>query len=321
MQWLATILVGIDFSPESDLARRHAVELAKRFGSEVVLGYASVDGELARESNTRLRQLIHEENARSIAELEGLVATSARSGARSSHVLIDDHPDPGLVDAARDVRAALIVVGTHGRSGIKRLVLGSVAERTVRHAECDVLVARGDTPGNGLYQHILVPTDFSMHSEQALRRACNLVAPDGEITLLHCIYLPPMAGSGYGDPMGFHPASTQHLYDELGKDSDARGRALLETCQAEPGVTLRFSQSRSQPVDGIRELLAEDPCDLVVIGSHGRRGLRRWILGSVTEQTVREAPCSVWVVHVPEDAAGAMEDTRSTTHNLMNEEV
>jgi nucleotide-binding universal stress UspA family protein len=220
-------------------------------------------------------------------------------GVEISHKLIDGFADSGLCEAATELDAEMICVGTHGRTGIKRFFLGSVSEKVARIFEGAVLVARDGRPRGG-YRRILVPTDFSGIAETALDAARSLAADDAEIDLLHCWQL-PVPVTTYYIPTTSHGASLKQLAVEMEADAKRRGEALAESFRSD-GIELSVDVVESSPAEGIIERSAG--YDLIAMGSHGHRGFKRFVLGSVAEQTVRHAPCSVFITH-----AGAIEST------------
>lgn len=284
------IAVGIDFSEEGDLARRHALRLAAQTNASVVLIHAIAPIPVA---STDFDAVTAQYAAASRAErddaeraLEDLRHSSARTGLSVRAELVDGAPDTAVVAAAERAGADLLCVGTHGRSGIKRFLLGSVAERSTRLATCDVLVARWPEPGSDGYRRVLVPTDFSPGCELAYQRALALARPGSLVELLHC-YLSPSPGA----PEPARGATAADFAAERGRHWMAQYRA--------DRVQQTFDCVRDHAAHGIRAHLDVHGYDLVVMSSHGRRGLRRMILGSVAETTVRHASCSVLVVRAP----------------------
>jgi nucleotide-binding universal stress UspA family protein len=288
------ILAGADFSAESDLAVLHAAELARHKGARLLLAHVmSLPGDLLGDSSYdpffRAQGggaefgIDHRNQAGDM-----LQATSARCqalGVETESVLVDDNPSDGLARIADELAADLLVVGTHGRTGLKRFLLGSVAERAVRLARVNTLVARGPIEDGGTYRRILVATDFSTSSEAALTAALAIAPPDAQIELVHCWQTPTLPAGLAVDP----------VRDEVASKVTSRGRQLA----AEHGGRLTFVAIEGSPADGICRHAEEQGCDLIVTGSHGHRGVRRWLLGSVTEAVVRHAPCSVLVAHPP----------------------
>jgi nucleotide-binding universal stress UspA family protein len=201
----------------------------------------------------------------------------------------------------------MIVVGTHGRGGITRALLGSVAERTVRLSDATVMVARGPVPAAG-YRRILAATDFSDSAEQALAIAVTLADPSAVVHIIHCMLSPvrtvpipvpvgtaaaAMATSSVPAPGGGHLGPQA---EELEEAALAEGQRLL-TVYRRGAIKLDFELVRERPGRAIIERLESGSYDLCAMGTHGRRGLRRLLLGSMAESTVRHAPCSVLVSH------------------------
>jgi nucleotide-binding universal stress UspA family protein len=301
---LSTILVGVDFSQPSRVALEHALDIARHTDARVVLVYVGVtpqrpdsvpDGILPMLTEyERILKGYLAEDRRRLAEL---CARSADEGVDVSAMIVDDLPDRGICKAAAELDADLAIVGTHGRTGTKRLLLGSVAERVVRLSGHDVLVARPTArPIAGGYREILVTMDFSTMAEAGLRAAIALAAPGARIDILHCSYIPALA---FG-----HVPSTRapaELTEPLARQTDAQGEALVAR-YTRPGLSPAFHTIDAQPMQGIIEWHDRHRYDLVVVGSHGKRGLRRFLLGSVAEASVRHASTPVLVVHQPGNA-------------------
>jgi nucleotide-binding universal stress UspA family protein len=201
-------------------------------------------------------------------------------------MIIDGFADIGLCEAGKQLDADLSITGTHGRSGLSRFLMGSVAERVVRHYHRNVMVARPGAEHKRAFERILVPTDFSPDAEDALRLALVLIAPGGTIELFHAWDTPPELALEWTGP----------ILDELAEDANQAGEELLKRYQSSER-TIVFESVRAGAVTGIEQRLHEREYDLVVMGSHGRRGIKRFLLGSVAEKIVRHAPCSVIVVH------------------------
>ncbi len=295
------IAVGIDFSPESELAARQALDVARQVGGEVVLVHVAGTVELPapgpRSDPSLLaamdayRATIARSVAHVRAQLEELRRRLSGQGPVVSHVLADGFPDAGLRAAADGAGADLIMVGTHGRTGLRWFFLGSVAQDVVRTATTDVLVARGEQAARGGYHRILVATDFSPASERALDRALELAAPGGTVDVVHFHHLPLVVGT---DALTYGRGPIEaSLTDEL----QARGDRMLAARRKAGGPTLQFHVRHGFAVPGAVHWLEERPSGLAAVGSHGRRGFRGPVLGSVAEAVVRRAPCSVLIAH------------------------
>jgi nucleotide-binding universal stress UspA family protein len=294
------IAVGVDFSTESELAARQALEVARHLGAELVLVHARFYLELppigpaskseAEAAFVAVRARVAGEIERSHEKLAELRARLSGQGPEVSQVLAEGIADEALCSAAGEVGADLLVVGTHGRTGLRWFFLGSVAERVVRLSPVDVLVARREVAGRGGFTNILVATDFSPASIRALDRALELVAPDGRVQIVHCSALWPVAMWGEGTA-----AYQVDLDGALEEEMRRQGNELVASRRRSGGPELGFRLLREPPAPAIVHLLETGAFDLAVVGSHGRKGFRRAILGSVAEVVVRRAPCSVLI--------------------------
>jgi nucleotide-binding universal stress UspA family protein len=300
------IAVGIDFSPESEIAAHQALDLARHIDGELVLVHAGAMVEIPvvpRSSPPATAQVVEvyrsqleltlERDRQRLAELRQRLSGG---GATVSHVLVEGFPDEGVTAAARDMGAELLVLGTHGRTGLKWFFLGSVAQRVVRMSETDVLVARGnDGVARGGYHRILVATDFSPSSVRAYEGVQRLAAAGAKIDVVHF----------------FHGAPRVELYDSirnaLGSQDLARTIAaeLTERGQrfiaerSRNDLAVQFHVVPDAPLPGILHWLEQQRFGLVALGSHGRRGFHRFAVGSVAEAVARRAPCSVLVARGP----------------------
>lgn len=297
------IAVGVDFSIESERAAWQAVELARHLGGEVVLVHVaesiglSPPGPRADLSLHAAIDTYRQAVTRSLEWARGQLAElrerMSGQGPIVSQVLVEGLPDQGLCGAAEELGADLVVVGTHGLTGLRWFFLGSVAQHIVRLARSDVLVARGEAIGRGGYRRVLVATDFTPAADRALDRAVELAAPGGEIEVMHCWQTPFVATPDVPplDWSGLESATIAELQVE--------GERLIASRQRDRGPTLRFSIRRLSPIPGVVHALEQERFDLVCLGCRGRTGLARALLGSVAEAVVRRAPCSVLIARAP----------------------
>ncbi len=287
---IGKILCPVDYSAPSQAALRLAARLAAANGSELVVAHAFHYPAVAAANETPLPDvsinLVREDEKRG---LEAAVHEARQLGAtKVTSEFLEGSPWHELVDLGAAQHADLIVIGTHGRTGLKRLVIGSVAEKVARHALSSVLVVRNN-PDGPRFDHVLCPIDLSEDSSQMVERAEQLAQPNGiGIDLLHAIQL-PLAASG--DPM---------LVDHIA-ELDARATAQLERYGDEVRGRKRIGVRTEVLTGNPSELIlakaeADRSIDLIAVGSHGRTGLKRLVMGSVAENLVRHAPCSVLVV-------------------------
>lgn len=292
------ILVATDLSESADEAIRQADAIARASGGELVACHVLPEG-------LRYQPLFPHRGA---DDLKDLVAAEGRVGdavadrvaqvtgrARSDVAVVMGHGSAGagVVLQADERGADLVVVGSRGSSGLERFLLGSVAERVVRHAHCPVLVAR-PSPTDGV---VLAATDFSDPSNEAVEAAAAAARWLGtRLDLLHAVDVAPPVVVGMAVPLG---ATWIPIPDEEVATMRETARKILDDTLVRLGV-----RGGSHVVDGraapaIAEKARELPAQLVVAGTRGRTGLARLTLGSVAEQIVRDAPCSVLVVRAP----------------------
>jgi nucleotide-binding universal stress UspA family protein len=284
------ILCPTDFSPCASHAVPHALRMAREHGAELHLFHAIVLYETAPADATYrlpgLEGLYQGLQAQTDAQLRetvpedpGIITTRAQVRATS--------PARGILEYAEEREIDLIVMGTHGRRGLRRLLLGSVAEEVVRLASCPVLtVPEKEDSGHepGVARNIVVPLDFSQHARLALAYAKALaVTSNARVHLLHVIenviypdFYPPVWPSG--------GASSEELREESAAHLREAARDLEEA-----GIRTETHVRVGRPATEIVEFAAEQGADLVVIASHGLTGLQYMLLGSVAEHVVRGA--------------------------------
>ena len=200
-----------------------------------------------------------------------------------------------IVDQAVSRRADLIVMGTHGRRGFKRLVLGSVTETILREAPCPVLTvpqaAHGADPEAVIFKRILCPIDFSPASLQALGFALDLARQaDGTVTLLHIV-----EWLAEEDTVALPHFDATKFRRQLADDAEARLRGLVDKesrTWSELDIAVDFGRAHRE----ILRVAEAKPADLIVMGAQGRGGIGLAVFGSTTQQVVRGAACPVLTV-------------------------
>jgi nucleotide-binding universal stress UspA family protein len=147
----------------------------------------------------------------------------------------------------------------------------------------------------GIFQRILCPLDFSKHSNRALDMACELARDNkAKLTLMHAYVIP-----SYPLPEGYVLASSETVAEILSKTQQAMNEARAR-CVAAGVPQVEIVLSEGAAFAEIVRVAREQAADLIVIGTHGRTGLKHALLGSVTEKVVRKAPCAVLTVRDPE---------------------
>jgi len=294
---LTTILVGADVSSPSDQAIDRAAALATKHGAKLVIIHAQAnDGAVDGATHDVVKHLgevtatMKLELARRLDERLHAV----RALGVDAEVMVPTGP-PGEVVAriARERGAELIVVGTHGHTGISRFLLGSVAIAILRHAPCDVLVTRGNASSRPFVKP-LIAVDFSAPSNRALRNAASLTEDGVPIELLHVWQLP--AGSIGASLFGADRFPWSTIRDAVLNSAKQKANHLV-TDNIAIGHPLHVELVQGTPMAMITHAAERGGHDLIAVGTHGHGGFRKLLLGSVAEGVIRHAPCSVLVAH------------------------
>lgn len=292
---LQTIVVGIDFSPFSEVARLRALELAVANKAKVILVHSLEDSDYQPQqewlaSGAKFEKLIEEGQYEAKKHLDELAVSDRSDVLEILSEVSELEPAAALVDAAERHNADLVVVGPHGRTGFERLSLAKTAERIVRKSPCSVLVARAAEKDVPYMSRFLVPTDFSESANVALAVACSLVAHGGRVDVLHCWMRPFYAIGDEG-----LAAKSVSMDEEISESVSDAGAKLINK-HSKTGVAMHFEERHDTVARGVHEALEATAYDMVIMGSHGRKGLGRLLLGSAAEATARHANCSVLVV-------------------------
>ncbi len=304
---IAKILAATDFSTPGDEAARQAEDLALRLGAELVLLHITTPPDpptstsLSSDAAAKVSSLLEEIHAEAEQKLEALAKELGASGVTVTQRVEIDHPDVAIPRVAADLGADLAVVGTQGRTAVQRFLMGSTAERVTRLSEVPVLVARPPPREGRTFRRVLVPVDFSDASERAIVLAAALAAPDATLDLFH-------AGQSPFTVVGLRGAASTarvQVQEELQAEVHTRLENLCVKHQRGE-QTLRATYAQGSATPRILEHLESgDPYDLVALGSHGERGFRRRVLGSVAERIARHAPCSVLIARATSEVEGA----------------
>ena len=299
---IQNIVVPIDFSKMSRQAIQTAKQLARRFGASIHLAhvrYVNYAGDFVASappvvpfSFTPYKQELEE------GVLKDLQAMARELGVSRAtcHVLTGAPPFDEICRLAQTIPADLIVTPTHGRTGLRHVFLGSTAERIVQHSPCPVLVTRGNgaQSNNGSRSRIktiLVPVDFSSGSREGLRYAIDFANEFGaKIILLHATYLGYVyasEGNAIYDVPALQESALKHAARAMG---DLVHAAKFGTVEFETAIT------EGSPVLDICAFAKDHSVDLIITSTHGLTGFKHILIGSIAEQVVRHASCSVLVV-------------------------
>jgi nucleotide-binding universal stress UspA family protein len=224
--------------------------------------------------------------------LERLIAAQPTSAATLTQVVLEGEGDVAhaIVEAAATAPADLIVLSTHGYSGVTRWVLGSVAERVLHQAPCPVCVVRAAA----VPRRVLIPLDGSAVAETVLAPALALAAQlDDTVTLLRAV--PMVSTSEVRRLNALEPNLGARLQEELCADAAHYLRRVAAT-HARPQTRLDTHVLIGPAAHTILQYAEQKNYDLIAMATHGRTGLQRWTYGSVTEKVLRSASCSMLVV-------------------------
>ncbi len=268
------ILVAVDGSPLSERILGSLEPLLVRPGAELLL--VRVVGSRQTPAHAGALQELRSLERRFTAK--GFVA--------GGHLLAGEDPAAEIVSFAAKTGASLIAVGTHGRTGISRLALGSVAERIVRTADRPVLLVNALTPSAPLQlKRVVVPIDGSERSEEALPVAAELARRFGAELILVTVEDREVLSS----PVMVAEAQRKAV------------RALERARNALPGARIQNVVRVGFPGEEVVTAIAEARPDAVLMTTHGRTGLARVAFGSVAEEVIRRSPVPVIVLRsVPE---------------------
>lgn len=282
------IVVGYDESLSSKAALKEALLRVKQHGGKVTLVHAVFfDQEEFSILPSQLEQRFEagtnlcRQAKSSIQEEHGL------NGSVESYVCQGEPPEV-ILETAQGKKADLITLGTYGRKGLKRFLMGSVTSQIVLNAACDVLVVKKIcTQCAGSYRSLLVPFDGSDSSKKALARACELSKQDGaEVSVLYVI-------PRYEEMMDFYKTESisKSLFHEAEKIA---GNA--KNLAAGLGVQIKAVVQEGHAGEKIIEIAEKFKHDLIVMGTHGWRGMDKAIMGSTAERIIAYAGCPVLIV-------------------------
>jgi nucleotide-binding universal stress UspA family protein len=323
MSRIRRILCPVDFSESSRRALDRAAALAGLHGASLAVLYVSpylpvMDVPPPRLSDARRAELT--------GELQQFTGSVPAGIDVDTHIVEAEDVARAINQVASELGADLMVMGSHGPSGFKRLMLGSVTENTLPAGPCPVLVvppppeSAAPTP-HGVqappapFRRILCAIDFSPMSAAVLNQALALAEQGGgELTLIHVIEVPP-------ELRGERVADLTDV-DRLRAAEEARClRALRELVpdRARVHCTVYTLVGEGPADEVILKAAAARQADLIVMGVRGHGVLDLVIFGSKTRHVVRAAPCPVLVVHEREVVAGVAPATAAASQRALGE--
>lgn len=287
-----TILMATDFSKPAQRAYTYALKLALVMGSRLILLHVVNAAPGSEAWSKAAHRFLQPLRTHALLELGRMASLAKDCGVKAGHKLLVGIPEDSILRIAEDTRVDLIAMGTHGRTGWDRLQFGSVAAAILRKASCPVFTVHAGIvddfptrPRRVKLSRILVAMDFSPSSEAALRSAVMLAKRfKAEAFLVHA-----------PEPSDSSRPAHVHNREFSSHRADRQFQQAVSALQADQFVTDRIVVP-GNPVEVILDQAKRVMAELIVMGTHGRRGLQRLVLGSVAESVVRRAGCPVLVV-------------------------
>ena len=275
------VLVGTDHSVGSEHAVRWARRLVQQAGGELLVVNAIEPVGRTATLNER------NEAGRALSAVQQRLRAD---GVQVSVRYRSGRPCDVIRDLAAEWNPALIVVGTTGQSTPRRLMLGSTTDRIVRQSTAPVITVPGTAGDSARLERVLIGVDFSIASAAAIEAFCRIVPPTAlvspEIVLVHAWAPATIISVGaveealalsHDDEAEAAAADLERIAETM------RGRGYHVDCVVSPGSAAAL----------LREEAERRACDLIVMGTHGRRGFEHLLLGSVAERVLHHAPCPV----------------------------
>lgn len=300
MTTIRRILCPLDFSDTSDHALTAAHRLAQQSGAELHVMHAYqlpmfVDPDGAMLGGVDLRGHLTKDARAAVEE------RAERTGATAHAHLAEGRPHVEVKRIVEEIGADLVVLGTHGRTGLSRMLLGSVAERVVRTCPVPVITIAPTSERCpeplAKVRSIACPVDFSPTSDRAVEQAIAYAEQLGaeKIELLHVFHLPVTFETDVGPLLD--PTVLASLREQ-------RERDLAERVEAHQGGAVAVTGRILEGMDHVALVDALDAgdYDLAIMGTHGRNFVAHLLLGSVAARVVRGAAIPVLTVRRPADA-------------------
>ncbi len=279
------LLVATDRSSYSDGAVREAIHLAKKCQSRL---YVMSVLETNPEYETIGAQAYDKEEEEAIKHLQSIKSRAAAEGIYYCETTLHfgEEACQHIVDEACERRADMIIIGRRGRSALMNVLMGGVATRVISHAPCKVLVV--PKAAHIEYRNILLATDGSEHSLAATAEAVEMAKRcNSRIIAVSAIDRP------------------DHVQEAVSHVNAAR-----ETAEKQ-GLTVEALTPQGKPHDAIIEAAGGMGVDLIVMGTYGKTGLKKLLMGSSTEKVVSHAGCGILVVRASAAAREACATSRA----------
>lgn len=292
------ILVATDFSDNSRPALKQGAFLAEQLGSDLEVVHVvdlsagdnawrvlvetpeEIEQEALIEARSKLEAFVDD----TLEQRPGKVEFTARLG----------NPVDELLALAEKRDDPLIIVGTRGASRLKEFFLGNTARRLVRRGEAAVILVPPEAPTRAP-KNLVVGVDFSSVSREALRRGAMMARTyDAKLHVVYGYVLPEVATFD-----GSMASLGSELDDLVAEKEAAIGQMVLDL--GVDDVLGSIEAVQLPPAQAIRATAEDKEAEYIFVGTHGRQGVKRFFLGNTAERVIRRAPCSIFVVQVPDE--------------------
>ncbi len=305
------VLFATDFSPSSTPAFRYAVDWAQRFEARLTILHVlslqpglDIDAGIAQRFLDEQRKVAQE-------QIQQLLEEAQQAVPNATAEVLGGLPSDIICQVAKDKNCDLIVTGTHGWTGFNRVVFGSVAERVIQRGPCPVLCIphRESQDIAAMHslnihpKHVVLPINFSDCSMDAYEYAVQFAKwLDTPMTLVHAI-----------EPISYSLDFTlTHPLQETTKREQVKNKLTeLTEVLTKQGLTAQYELLDKPTVEAILEISANQETDLILMGTHGRKGLTRLILGSSASKVLEQSPYPVLTVKSPKFQGGHQQKTKS----------
>jgi nucleotide-binding universal stress UspA family protein len=295
------ILWASDGSKESDSALRYAVFLAEKFGSEVLSLFVSEIAfftklrPYARIPEDVIMGIVEKTEKRFDSKFKRVSKRLKERGINSTYKIVRDRTVDGIIKTVKSNECDLIVMGKHGQGFIERSIIGSNTAKVLRSSPVPVLSMKGKGRKSiSKIEKILVPVDVSDSTESAILSSLEFAELfKSPVTLLYVFWLDANA---YDIPPSLVKIFIKKSHQKLDRMANlAKKKFLKANKRTELNLSTEVIHGVS-PALGIRDYAKKNKFDFIIMNTHGRKGIKRIILGSEAEKVIREAPCSVLVV-------------------------
>ncbi len=268
---LKSLLLAVDGSPFSEGAIKEALLFSKSCGIRLTLlyiqglsdSYESGGLTFVERRDTRIDDYfdkIREDAAEENVELDIIIRRT-------------DAPYKGIIDEAVERQSDVIIMGRRGMTGLKRMLMGSVTAKVIAYAPCKVLVVPREAGIKG--EHIMLATDGSRYSDAAQEEAISMAKRCPQVKTFTALSV----------------ASSDNKLDDTRRILDG-----VTSTANRVGVNVETVTAVGSPYESIVETARTRNTNIIVMGTHGRTGIDRLLMGSVAERVVALSPCSVLVV-------------------------